>query len=153
MGAVSHHHKVVVICYTVWKTDARPSPVSPQSGQGGLSCPASLVTFAPCTLISNSFFACAGSLLHHTDSWIWCAGFSRHRVRSPEHAGSSTTALYLRRAGLWDLSFLIKVRTRIPCTGREILNHWTPEKSPAILLVEKKVPIFFSYYKNKPHSF
>ena len=33
MGAVSHHHKVVVICYTVWKTDARPSPVTPNLGR------------------------------------------------------------------------------------------------------------------------
>ena len=61
MGAVFHHCKVVVICYTVWKMDTPPSSVSPQSGQGGLSSRALLVTFTPCTLISNSFFCCCSA--------------------------------------------------------------------------------------------
>ena len=36
--------------------------------------------------------------------------------------------------GMWDLSFLTRDRTYIPCTGRLSLNHWTSREVLALLV-------------------
>ena len=40
---------------------------------------------------------------------------------------SSHVQAYLPH-GMWDLSFLARDQTHVPCFGRQILNHWTTRK-------------------------
>ena len=35
---------------------------------------------------------------------------------------------------MWDLSSLTRDRTRVPCVGRRILNHWTTREIPGCIL-------------------
>ena len=37
--------------------------------------------------------------------------------------------------GMWDLSSLTRDRTRVPCVGRRILNHWTASEAPRARLL------------------
>ena len=86
-------------------------------------------------------FGCIRSQLQHTGS-------------SSRHAGSfvvvlgllsscnyglhscSTWALQLwRGCSIWDLSSPTRDQTHVPCTGRQILNHWTTREVPLILLL------------------
>ena len=50
-------------------------------------------------------------------------------------AGSLVVARALERTGLvargvWDLSSPTRDQTRVPCSGRPILNHWTSREVP-----------------------
>ena len=44
---------------------------------------------------------------------------------------------------MWDLSFLTRDRTHVPCVGRWILNHWT----------NREVPLWVSLFPHLPVSF
>ena len=69
--------------------------------------------------ISSFFFfsfCCVGSLL-------WRMGTRVHR---PCSCGMWA---YLPH-GMWDVSFLTRDQTHVPCIGRQILNHWTTREVP-----------------------
>ena len=46
--------------------------------------------------------------------------------------GLQTQLLY----GMWDLSFLTRNQTPVPCTGRQAFNHWTTGEVPRALLLD-----------------
>ena len=35
--------------------------------------------------------------------------------------------------GMWDFSSLTRNVTHVPCTGRQILNHWTIREIPRVI--------------------
>ena len=37
---------------------------------------------------------------------------------------------------MWDLSFLSRDQTHVPCIGRQILNHWTTREVSVIFNVD-----------------
>ena len=39
--------------------------------------------------------------------------------------------------GVWDPRSLTRDQTRMPCTGRQILNHWTTREVPALLVSDE----------------
>ena len=39
--------------------------------------------------------------------------------------------------GMWDLSSPTRDRTRIPCTGRRSLNHWTARELPRCIFLKE----------------
>ena len=61
-------------------------------------------------------FCCVGSLL-------WRMGTRVHR---PCSCGMWA---YLPH-GMWDVSFLTRDQTHVPCIGRQILNHWSTREVP-----------------------
>ena len=91
-----------------------------------------------------------GSLVPHADLSLQSTGSSLRRPGSRARRLSScgTWALQLWRAGslvvahrlqntqaqlphdMWDLSSTTRDQTRIPCIGRQILNHWTTREVP-----------------------
>ena len=61
-----------------------------------------------------------------------------HRRLQLKCAGSVVVGVqtYLPR-GMWNLSSPTRDRIHTPCTGRQILNHWTPKEAPKPLFVLK----------------
>ena len=59
---------------------------------------------------------------------MWdCSSFE---VRAPEHEGSAVEACRLLPHNMWDLSLLTRDWTHIPCSERQVLNHWTTREVP-----------------------
>ena len=56
---------------------------------------------------------------------------------------------------MWQLSCLTKGWTRVPCFGREILNHWTTREVPANYFIHSSVYMWIpdSYIIPPPTSF
>ena len=50
---------------------------------------------------------------------------------------------------MWDLSSLIRNQSHAPCTGRQILNHWTTAETSC----KKFVFLSFSYFFDFPNLF
>ena len=48
-------------------------------------------------------------------------------------AGFFSLAARASLRGMWDFSSLTRDLTRVPCTGRQILNHWTTREIPRLI--------------------
>ena len=68
------------------------------------------------------FFSFVLSLFHCIRCSLRCMGFSL--VAVPGLTCSS---------GMWDLSFQTRDQICIPCTGRQIINHWMTRDVPVLL--------------------
>ena len=56
-----------------------------------------------------------------------------------------TGLVALQRAG----SSYIRDQTRVPCTGRQILNHWTTREVPMLCLLRAFSPLTFKIVIDK----
>ena len=56
---------------------------------------------------------------------------------------------FLSTGGIWNLSSSTRDRTHIPCTGRQILNHWTTEEVLVLLALQVKT---LNLRSMAPHS-
>ena len=70
---------------------------------------------------------------------LWHVGSSVHRLSGVVCACrvcvlSSCSVCASLSHSVWDLSPPIRDQTHIPCTGRQILNHWTSKQVPFLFL-------------------
>ena len=73
--------------------------------------------FSSCVKREPLFIAVRGPLT------IAASLVAEHRLQTRRLSNCGSRAQLLR--GMWDLSSLIRDRTRTSCTGRRSLNHWT----------------------------
>ena len=91
-----------------------------------------------CWLLSFSRFAKRG-LLSGYGAWASrCGGLSCCGAQALGRLGFSScgTWAYLQHVG----SSWTRYQTRVPCTGRQILNHCTPREAPSFLLIWPTAP-------------
>ena len=68
--------------------------------------------------------------------WAWEVGDEERKPGKQEVRESGRRGIFLififnilaMLHGIWDLSFLARDQTHVPCFGRQILNHWTTRK-------------------------
>ena len=98
-----------------------------------------------------SVFGCAGVWLLCTPHWgLWAfsscgaqallcsqrASYGGVWPQQLQHMGSLTVAHWLScPLGVWDLISLSRDQTRVPCTGRQILNQWTTREVPKVVSI------------------
>ena len=74
-----------------------------------------------CFVLAALGLSCAS--LHHMGSSVVMHGLS--------HCGSRAQLL----CGMWGLSSLTRDQTCVPCTARQILNHWTTREFPSLVML------------------
>ena len=76
------------------------------------------------------FFGCLRSWLHHVGSFLVDSLAVVHRL------SCSILRILWDLMVLYDLSFLTRFQTHIPCIPRRIRNHWTTREVPEISIFQ-----------------
>ena len=91
---------------------------------------------------------CRTQASHLGGSSCWAArtlrhtGFSSRGAWVPELGLGSGGAWASLPCGLWDLCFWIRDQIRVPCIGRQLLNHWATREAPQY--ISKRYPWYLS---------
>ena len=80
-----------------------------------------------------------GYSLHHMGLFVAVHRLSTWGARAPKHLGSVVGMQGLSCRSMWDLSSLTKDWTHVPCTARQILNHWTIREVSRPILSETRI--------------